>query len=195
MPKWVFVDDYVAIARGRVGEIPMRFPRGAELAVFTGGKLFSGMLALGLPLLLHPAKYVLPLFAVWAAVAGVTLAVIFQLAHAVSGTSFHTEDDGVQHTSFAAHQLRTTANFAPRNRLLTWYVGGLNFQIEHHLFPKIAHSHYPALSNIVKDRADEAGVPYIVHDTFFAALRAHTEHLYAMGRAPRVADHDMVAAH
>ncbi len=182
VPKWVFVDDYVALARGRVGEVTMRFPRGGELAVFVGGKVLSGALALGIPLWLYSAKAVLPLFAIWAVVAGVTLAVVFQLAHTVKGTSFHTEHDGVQNTSFTAHQLHTTANFAPRNRLLSWYVGGLNFQIEHHLFPRVAHAHYPQLAEIVQKRAEEAGVPYIVHDTLFAALQAHTRHLYDMGR-------------
>lgn len=181
VPKWVFVDDYVAIARGRVGEVTMKFPRGGELGVFAGGKLLSGMMALGLPLIIHPAKDVLPLFAVWAAVAGVTLAVVFQLAHAVNDTEFHMPASA-ENTSFAAHQLRTTADFAPRNRLVTWYVGGLNFQVEHHLFPRIAHAHYPAIAGIVKQRADEAGVPYIVYDTLFDAIRAHHRHLFAMGR-------------
>lgn len=183
VPKWIFVDDYVALARGSVGEVKMRFPRGEELAVFIGGKLFAYTLALGLPLLLWPAKVVLPLFALWAAVAGVTLAVVFQLAHAVTGTEFHTADDGIENTSFSAHQLKTTANFAPRNKLVTWYVGGLNFQIEHHLFPRIAHAHYPALAGIIEARATKAGVPYVVHDTLRSAIMAHGRHLYEMGRS------------
>lgn len=182
VPKWIFVDDYVALARGSVGETPMKFPRGTELAVFAGGKLYAYTLALGLPLLLHPGTAVLPLFALWAAVAGVTLAVVFQLAHAVSGTAFHTADDGVENSSFTAHQLRTTANFAPRNRFVTWYVGGLNFQIEHHLFPGIAHAHYPELAPLVRARATEAGVPYIEYDTLRAAIWAHGVHLFEMGR-------------
>lgn len=194
VPKWVFVDDYVALGRGQVGTTKMRFPRGSELAVFVGGKLLSGMMIFGLPLLLHPARDVLPLFALWAAVAGVVLAVVFQLAHAVTGTEFPTAEGVEPARSFARHQLATTADFAPRNRLLTWYVGGLNFQIEHHLFPRIAHSNYPALASIVRARATEAGAPYLIHDTFFAAIRAHHRHLVAMGRAPRVVEPPTVDA-
>jgi linoleoyl-CoA desaturase len=80
----------------------------------------------------------------------------------------------------------TTANFAPRNRLLTWYVGGLNHQIEHHLFPKVCSRHYPALSVIVRRVAARHGLPYHCHDTFFGAVRSHLRTLKRFGAGEAV---------
>jgi len=79
----------------------------------------------------------------------------------------------------------TTANFAPRNKVLNWYVGGLNFQIEHHLFPKICSIHYPALSPIVRATAEEHGVPYNEQPTLMRAIRSHYRMLKKLGRDPR----------
>ena len=80
------------------------------------------------------------------------------------------------------HQLATTVDFAPRSRVLTWYLGGLNFQVEHHLFPRICHLHYPALAAITRAVCDEHGVTHRSHDTFWSALRSHVEFLKRMGR-------------
>ena len=80
------------------------------------------------------------------------------------------------------HQLETTVDFAPRSRCLTWYLGGLNFQVEHHLFPRISHLHYPALAAIIRAVCDEHGVTHRSHDTAWRALRSHVEFLKRMGR-------------
>ena len=88
---------------------------------------------------------------------------VFQLAHTVEHTSFPVpdEDTGRLEDEWAVHQLKTTANFATNNKVVSWLVGGLNFQIEHHLFPKISHVHYPAISKIIRNACEEYGIPYI----------------------------------
>ncbi|MFU8805448.1 MAG: fatty acid desaturase family protein, partial [Bradymonadaceae bacterium] len=83
---------------------------------------------------------------------------------------------------WATHQVLTTVDFAPENRLLSWFVGGLNFQIEHHLFPRISHIHYPALSKIVARTCEEFEIPYRVQPTLLGGIRSHYRYLRRMGR-------------
>ena len=118
-------------------------------------------------------------------VAGIILSVTFQLAHAVEGAAHPLPNEaGIIENDWAIHQLNTTVNFSRENRWLSWYVGGLNFQIEHHLFPRISHVHYPALSGIVKSTAEEFGIPYLENKTFSQALQSHVMHLKQLGRLP-----------
>lgn len=117
--------------------------------------------------------------------AGLILTVIFQLAHSVEGTTHPLPDDkGIIENDWAIHQLNTTVNFSRRNRWLSWYIGGLNFQVEHHLFPRVSHVHYPAISHIVKDTAEEFGIPYLEKETFGQALQSHIIFLKRLGRLP-----------
>jgi linoleoyl-CoA desaturase len=116
-------------------------------------------------------------------VAGFILAIVFQPAHVAEGTSYLMPDDeGNLANSWAVHQLYTTTNFAHRNRVLSWYVGGLNFQVEHHLFPNVCHVHYRHLSSIVKETALEFGLPYKMKKTFIDALIAHGRLLKQLGQ-------------
>ncbi len=121
-------------------------------------------------------------FAVMHFVAGFILAIVFQPAHVVEGTSYLMPDiNGTLENSWAIHQLHTTTNFAHNNRILSWYVGGLNFQVEHHLFPNICHVHYRHLSAIVEKTAEEFGLPYKMKETFWDALVAHAHMLKELG--------------
>ena len=125
-------------------------------------------------------------FLIMHAVSGWILSVVFQLAHVVPDAYFPQPDEnGFIPYSWAEHQLRTTMNFSTKNKWLSWYVGGLNFQIEHHLFTKICHVHYPAISEIVKKTATEHGVPYYEKATFGEALREHIRFLRMQG-VPRL---------
>lgn len=118
-------------------------------------------------------------------VGGVILSVVFQLAHTIEETEFPMPNEhGSLENSWAVHQLKTTANFSPNNKWLSWYVGGLNYQVEHHLFPGICHVHYPALAPIVRATAQEFGVPYHVNPSFMIALRSHVRMLYKLGTPP-----------
>ncbi|NNK80194.1 MAG: acyl-CoA desaturase [Flavobacteriales bacterium] len=115
-------------------------------------------------------------------ISGLILALVFQPAHVINETKFYTPDDnGSVENNWAIHQLLTTANFAKGNRLLSWYVGGLNYQIEHHLFPNICHVHYRNIAPIVKNTAEEYGIPYHEHKTFTAALKSHFTLLHRLG--------------
>lgn len=119
-------------------------------------------------------------------IAGFTLAIVFQPAHVVPDTEFPEPDkDLTIENNWAIHQLETTANFAPKSRVLYWLVGGLNYQVEHHLFPNICHVHYKKLSKIVKATAEEFGVPYYSEPTFFSAIRSHTKMLRKLGQTPK----------
>lgn len=118
-------------------------------------------------------------------VAGLILTVVFQLAHTVEGTDHPTPSEtGVIENDWAIHQINTTVNFSPNNRMINWYVGGLNYQIEHHLFPKICHVHYPKIAKIVKATCEEYGVEYMVNETFMQALRSHVNTLKRFGASP-----------
>jgi len=117
-------------------------------------------------------------------VAGLILSMIFQLAHIVESAETPKIDDrGEVESSWAAHQLRTTANFATKNKILSWFSGGLNFQVEHHLFPHVCHIHYPELSKIVEKLAKEFELPYNCYSTFSGAANSHFRMLKKLGRA------------
>ncbi len=107
-------------------------------------------------------------------VCGLILSVVFQLAHTVQGTTFPMPNNsGEIENDWAIHQMNTTADFARDNAFVNWYVGGLNFQVEHHLFPGICHVHYRAISDIVKSTAEEFDVPYLDNPTFWGAVGSH----------------------
>ncbi len=120
-------------------------------------------------------------------VAGIILTVVFQLAHTVEGTSHpRPTESGIIENDWAIHQLNTTVNFSRKSKLISWYVGGLNFQIEHHLFPRICHVHYPAIAPIVKATAEEFNIPYMENQTFAQAVRSHIATLHRFGRLPNI---------
>ncbi len=134
-----------------------------------------------------PFVEVLTGFFVMHFVAGLILTTVFQLAHTVEGTTHPLPDEnGTIENNWAVHQMHTTVNFSRHNKWISWYVGGLNFQVEHHLFPRVCHVHYPAIAPIVKKTAEEFGVPYLENKTLFDALNSHMELLYRLGRLPDV---------
>lgn len=122
-------------------------------------------------------------------VAGFILAVIFQPAHVIEGTEYYEPDgEGNLENNWAIHQMHTTTNFANKSRLFSWYVGGLNFQVEHHLFPNICHVHYRKIAPIVEATAKEFGVPYKSAKTFLDALVGHGRLLRELGKKPVASD-------
>ncbi len=118
---------------------------------------------------------------------GLTLALVFQLAHVVEHVEFEAaagmESKHIEN-EWAIHQIKTTANFAPRNKLVNWYVGGLNYQVEHHLFPRISHIHYPAISGIVEKTCRQFNLPYHTFPTMGASLASHFRMMKQLGRKP-----------
>ncbi len=136
-------------------------------------------------LMVGAAKWVIG-FTVMHLVFGFTLAIVFQLAHVVEETEF--EHVGIEprfiENEWAVHQIKTTANFSPDSKIISWFVGGLNYQIEHHLFPKISHIHYPAISLIVKQKCKEHNLPYNINETLFKAIASHFRMMRELGKPP-----------
>ncbi|MAQ76311.1 MAG: acyl-CoA desaturase [Aquimarina sp.] len=118
-------------------------------------------------------------------VAGLILSIVFQLAHIVEDTEMPLPDQtGNMKNTWAIHQLFTTVNFSTKNRIVNWFTGGLNHQVEHHIFPHISHIHYNKISKIVKQTAMEFNLPYNEYKTTREAIAAHFRHLKEMGANP-----------
>ncbi|HBP22683.1 MAG TPA: acyl-CoA desaturase [Planctomycetes bacterium] len=186
-PKWIFLDDFVAVARGEVGGHPLPRLGSKDWVTLFLGKLCFALWAIALPLLfLEPLPYLIGSAIVFG-VQGFTLGLVFQLAHAVEGASFF-PPAASDTLPWAEHQLATTVDFARKNPLLSWFVGGLNFQIEHHLFPQISHRHYPALAEVVREVCERHQIRVLEQPTLGGALAAHVRHLYQLGCPLEAAD-------
>jgi linoleoyl-CoA desaturase len=148
-------------------------------------KIWYVVLTIVLPTLILPFSFgqIILGFLVMHFICGLILALIFQSAHILEETDFFVPgENGRMENNWAIHQLRTTANFANTSSVFSWLVGGLNFQIEHHLFPNICHVHYKDISKIVKRTAQEFDLPYHQHTTFWGALRSHFLYLNQLGK-------------
>jgi linoleoyl-CoA desaturase len=185
--SWVTVGDCRKLVSGHIGPYKLPPPTVADVGVFVVTKLCYFGYALILPCFFHPWLHVLLAFVAVHLLLGVTLSMAFQLAHTVERTSFPTPDahTGMMPTGWAEHEVETTADFAPHNKVATWYLGGLNFQIEHHLFPKICHIHYPAISTMVAATCHEFALPYVCYPTVRSAIVGHYRFLKTMGRRPK----------
>ena len=142
------------------------------------------VIILGLPIYLTNFTWyqVLVGFLLMHWVASIILSFVFQMAHVVEGAE-QPKITGELHTDWHVHQLRTTSDFARNNTLLNWYVGGLNFQIEHHLFPNICHIHYAKIAPIVEKISKKFGFPYNLKPSFSAAFLSHINRLKELGKA------------
>ena len=144
-------------------------------------------LTVALPMMITPLLWWQVMIGVLAMhfAAGYILTVVFQMAHIVEEVEqpLRNENGDIEN-AWAVHQLLTTANFCRNNRLLNWYVGGLNFQIEHHLFPNVCHVHYPKISKIVEQTAAEFNLAYHVMPTLGSALQSHINMLRILGQSP-----------
>ncbi len=181
--KWHFYDDFRDLAIGRFGGLRHPRPKGWDLATFIGGKALFFWLAIGIPLLVHSVSTVLAFYVAVSFIEGIALSMVFQLPHCVEKAAFPLPqaETGRMETPWAVHQVQTTVDYCRSNRLLSWYVGGLNFQIEHHLFPRICHVHYPALAPLVERTCQEFGVGYQANATFRSAIASHFRWLRKMG--------------
>lgn len=137
-----------------------------------------------MPLLRHDPLRVLGLYVLVSMTMDLIFSVVFQLAHTVDNVEHPRSDHDGPRAEWAEHQIATTANFATGSRVATFLLGGLNHQREHHLFPKVAHVHYPALARLVREVCDERGVPLREHVTIGSAVRSHYRFVRAMGVRP-----------
>ncbi|MCH8902568.1 MAG: acyl-CoA desaturase [Bacteroidetes bacterium] len=183
--SWVFMKDYVKFFQKEIGNYENKTHSFGEYFNLFFFKAVYYTLFLVIPLVFIPLPWyqILLGFVVMHAFGGFTLAIVFMLAHVVEGPEFPEPDDkGIIHKAWAVHQMETTANFARNNPVVNFFCGGLNFQIEHHLFPRMCHVHYKPISGIVEKTAKEFNLPYFDNPTFFGAVRSHTRLLKRLGQ-------------
>ena len=184
--EWITTKDFIKpFDYLRMGLIKKGATFRREFAGIVLRKVFYWCAFIILPVILIGIPFWATLLMIFVShcIAGNMLAMIFQTAHVVQPAEFMKEESDHVSRSWVAHQLQTTCNYGTDNKVLSWFLGGLNFQIEHHLFPDICHVHYPKLAGIVKETAEQFNLPYYEFDTFKDALVSHFTHLKEMGSA------------
>ncbi|MFC6999014.1 fatty acid desaturase family protein [Rufibacter roseus] len=183
---WIFFTDYVKYFTQKVGDIPIKKMSTKEHLSFWGFKVLHFMLFVVLPIYTVGFLPWLIGFLVYGMFTGLVLSIVFQLAHTVEHAHFPmpAQPSNKIEDEWALHQLKTTANFATKNKIVSWLTGGLNFQIEHHLFPRISHVHYPEISKIIKEACAEFGVAYNEFPKTRTAILSHIAHLRQLALQP-----------
>jgi linoleoyl-CoA desaturase len=183
---WIFYEDFEKYFTGRhsANAVPKKLAL-KEHVIFWLTKTMYVFLYIVLPIIMVGWLPALIGFLIVTFVTGLSISIVFQLAHVVEGTQFPSpnQGSGVAKQEWAVHQLSTTANFGTSSKWLYWLLGGLNFQIEHHLFPRISHIHYPQVSRFVKEACRESNIAYIEYTSMFKAIGSHLTHLKKLGRA------------
>lgn len=181
---WVFFTDYKKYFSHKIGTVRLPKLKMKDHITFWGFKVLYIFLFIGLPMYMWGFLPWLTGFLIFAGIAGLLLSMVFQLAHTVNETSFPMpiQPANKLEDEWMVHELKTTADFATKNKFITWWLGGLNFQIEHHLFSKISHIHYPAICKIVRQTCFDLGLPYIEHPKLSLAIKSHIIYLKRLGR-------------
>jgi linoleoyl-CoA desaturase len=185
--SWITSKDFVRLKRYKnMGLLTEKQDYNKELAKLIAWKIFYYSYALVLPMIMVPFSWglILLAFVCMHFVTGTLVSVVFQIAHIMPDTKFPLPDkEGLINDNWYGHQLATTSNFSPKSSFLFWLIGGLNYQVEHHLLPDVCHVHYKKLTKIVAETAREFGMPYHVKKSMFQAIVAHTKMLRSLGRA------------
>ena len=184
---WIFIMDFTKyfgrkIYRTEAWKLTLK-----NHIIFWGTKIFYAAFYIVLPIMIWGWQGWLIGYLTMNVVLGLTLSLVFQLAHVVENTEFENIAlDETKHidSAWAEFQIRTTSNFAMKNKVVSWFVGGLNFQVEHHLFPKVSHVHYPAISKIVEEKCKEFNLPYNYYPTMWEALVSHFKVMKQLGEKP-----------
>ncbi|MES2592618.1 MAG: acyl-CoA desaturase [Bacteroidota bacterium] len=181
---WIFVQDFKKYFTGKIGETPFRKMDVKEHLIFWISKVLYIGAFIVLPIFSVGLIETIIGYSVISFVCGFIIAVVFQLAHIVEDAQFSTPDKESYkiEEEWAVHQIKTTANFATKSKIVSWFTGGLNFQVEHHLFPRISHIHYPKISQLVRETCEQFNVAYLEFPTVLSAVRSHVVHLKQVGR-------------
>jgi linoleoyl-CoA desaturase len=183
---WIFYEDFEKYLTGRhsANAAPKKLDW-KEHFIFWFTKIMYVIVYIVVPVIMVGWLPTLIGFFIITFVTGFSISIVFQLAHVVGETQFHSpqHQDNSSKQEWAIHQINSTANFATGSRPLHWLLGGLNFQIEHHLFPRISHVHYPQVSRFVKEACRESNVAYIEYASMLKAIGSHLMHLKRLGRA------------
>ncbi|MEY2829356.1 MAG: hypothetical protein RIQ33_1214 [Bacteroidota bacterium] len=181
---WVAFNDYHKYFFGKIVSTTMPKMDTTEKLVFWLTKAISLSISIFIPAYFVGWGNALLGFLFVHLALGYTLSLIFQLAHSIEEMEFPEPNDiNLIEEEWAIHQVKTTANFATNNKAINWFVGGLNFQIEHHLFPRVCHVHYTKISKIVEQTCKEFNIPYMNHPTFIGSFASHVRHLKNLGNA------------
>jgi len=189
--NWVLTSDFMQTKRYlkqklAYGKLPKPITQWSTLVIT---KIIYAGIWIVIPILFFNIAWwkILIGFFVMHYVAGLILSIVFQLAHIVEQTDMPLPDNtGSMKNTWAIHQLFTTVNFSTKNKVMNWFTGGLNHQVEHHIFPNISHVHYSKISKIVKETAKEFNLPYHEYKTTRKAIIAHFKHLKEMGTKPAI---------
>ncbi len=173
---WIFYEDFVKYFSRRIAQHtePRAFAVREHL-IFWLTKIVYVVVFLAIPIYLTGWVYALVGYLIVTFTCGLFISIVFQLAHVVESTHFPVISQTNAHieSDWALHQLQTTSNFGTHSRLLFWMLGGLNFQIEHHLFPRISHIHYPEISKLVRETCSEFDVTYREYGSMWSAFLSH----------------------
>ncbi|MFI2744319.1 fatty acid desaturase family protein [Zhouia sp. PK063] len=184
--SWITAKDFIRLNRYyKDGFVKSKEAYRNKLIKIISWKVLYFSYALVLPMLVSPYAPWLILLAFIAMhfVTGLSITLVFQTAHVMPDSNFPVPDEnGTLETDRILHQIQTTCNYAPKSNIFSWLIGGLNHQIEHHIFPTISHIHYKDISKIVRITAAEFGVKYHCYPTFYAAVKNHFKMLYLLGK-------------
>ncbi|HOY96392.1 MAG TPA: acyl-CoA desaturase [Catalimonadaceae bacterium] len=184
---WIYYRDFKKYFTRKIADdTPMEELTLKDHFVFWITKIVHVFIFIGIPAFFMGPKLAILGYLILCLSCGFTLAIIFQLAHIVEGTIFSSKDENdtvLIGSEWSIHQINTTVNFGTESKVLTWLLGGLNFQMVHHLFPKISHVHYPALHKIICETCDEYNVKYVEYKNFWSAVGSHLRYLNQMGKA------------
>lgn len=183
---WILYQDfekYFSNKMGRNGQVKNLERK--EHLIFWLTKISYVFIYLVLPIIMVGWLETLIGFVIAGIICGFSISIVFQLAHVVEGTEFPEPDTNTKkiQSEWAIHQINTTANFATKSRIISWFLGGLNFQVEHHLFPGISHIHYPQINRLVKETCKEFNIGYLEHRTMGRAFLSHFLHIKRLGSA------------
>jgi linoleoyl-CoA desaturase len=179
---WVYLTDMIKYFSKKVVVTDMKIPV-REHIIFWASKVLYVLFYIVIPVACVGWGAWLAGYLLVNATMGLTLSVVFQLAHVVEKTTFEEAGDVPKtiQKEWAVHEVLTTANFAEKNKVISWFAGGLNYQVEHHLFPRISHVHYPAISKIVKEKCQSFNLPYHSYKTMAGALASHIRLMKMLG--------------
>ena len=184
--EWVFYNDFKKYFRGKIGKTKITFSRMEHFTFWSTKLLYIGVF-LVLPMFMVGVVPTIVGYLVMGAACGLALSIVFQLAHVVETSMFPTANaEGKVDLPWAEAQVQETTDFAVNSKLAAWFLGGLNFQVVHHLFPKVSHVHYPALSKIVARVCKKYNITYN-QMTFWGALKSHFKTLDRLGNMPMAA--------
>jgi linoleoyl-CoA desaturase len=179
--QWIYYADYKKLFLGKIHKTNLPEMKTKDMIIFVSAKICNLVCFIIIPVFLYGPSALLA-WAIYLFSVGLIISIVFQLAHVHEHAHFEkTDGDGKLTKNWYEHQVYETLDFATNNKTLSWFLGGLNFQVEHHLFPQVSHVHYKAIQPIVKETCREFNLPY-KEVSLWDALKSHYAHLKKMGQ-------------